>query len=249
MERLNTSPLLTIITVCYNSSKTIERTLKSVAGQSFKDYEYLIIDGGSTDGTLGIVNRYKETFGDRLRVISETDNGIYDAMNKGIKMAKGNLVGIINSDDYYEADALKTVADSYKGEKHLVLYGMMRKVRNGKELETVIYSHDNLDNQMIAHPSCFVTNDTYKDFGGFDTTYKSSADYEFMLRLYHETDTLFRPIYSILASFELGGMSGSQNGYRETFRLMKKYGTISSVTYYTKIIKSYIYEFIRKSRG
>ncbi len=249
MERLNTSPLLTIITVCYNSSKTIERTLKSVASQSFKDYEYLIIDGGSTDETLGIVNRYKESFGDRLRVISEPDNGIYDAMNKGIKMAHGKLIGLINSDDYYEDGAFQIIADNYKGEKHLILYGMMRKVRNGKELETVIYSHDNLDNQMINHPTCFVTKETYNDFGAFDITYKSSADYELMLRLYHDTDTQFRPIYNIIAGFELGGMSGSQTGYRETLKLMKKYGAISTATYNRKVLKSHIYDLMHGRKG
>lgn len=248
MERLNTSPFLTIITVCYNSSKTMDRTLKSVASQSFNDYEYLIIDGGSTDGTLDIVSSYRNSFGDRLKVISEPDNGIYDAMNKGIKMAKGDLIGIINSDDYYEPDALKTIADNYKGEKHLVLYGMMRKISNGKELETVIYNHENLDNQMINHPTCFVTKETYKEFGAFDTTFKSSADYELMLRLYHDTDTEFRPIYSIIASFELGGMSGSQRGYRETLKLMKKYGTISKGTYNRKVLKSHIYDFIHKHK-
>ncbi len=243
------SPLMTIITVCYNSSKTIERTLRSVADQDFEDYEYLIIDGGSTDGTLDIIEKYREVFGDKLKITSEPDNGIYDAMNKGISKASGELIGIINSDDYYEKEAFKTVADYYNSEKHLVIYGMMRKVKDGKEIETVIYNHENLDNQMINHPTCFVTKKTYKDFGAFNTKYKSSADYELMLRLYHETDTQFKPVYSIIADFELGGMSGSETGYRETLRLMKKYGTISSGTYNRKVLKSHIYDFINNCKG
>ena len=249
MDSHNRTPFFTIITVCYNSSKTIERTLKSVADQNFDDYEYLIIDGGSTDESLDIISRYKDVFGDRLKVVSEPDYGIYDAMNKGINMATGRLIGIINSDDYYEPDALKTVADNYHGEKHIVLYGMMRKVRDGQEIETVIYNHENLDNQMINHPTCFVTKDIYNDFGAFDLNYKSSADYEFMLRLFHDTDTQFKPIYSIIADFELGGMSGSQVGYRETLQLMKKYGMISSGSYTRKILKSHIYDFLVKHRG
>lgn len=248
-ESGNQSPFLTIITVCYNSSKTIDRTLKSVADQDFDDYEYLIIDGGSKDETLDIVDRYRSTFGDRLKVISEPDNGIYDAMNKGIRMASGRLIGIINSDDRYEKGAFKAVADSYDNEKHLVIYGMMRKVQDGKELETVIYNHENLDNQMINHPTCFVTKDTYQDFGMFDLKYRSSADYELMLRLYHETDTIFKPVYSIIADFELGGMSGSQTGYRETLQLMKRYGTISSGTYIRKVLKSHVYDFVKGRKG
>lgn len=239
-------PLISIITVCYNSSATIARTLDSVAAQSFADYEYIIVDGGSTDGTLDIVDKYSERFGHRLKVVSEPDNGIYDAMNKGIKMARGRIIGIINSDDYYEQDALSVIASAYHGEAHLVLYGMMRKVDNGREIETVLYHHNNLDNQMIAHPSCFITADVYRDYGVYDTSYKSSADYEFMLRLFHSTDTEFRPVYSVIANFSVGGMSGSETGVRETLKLMKMYGTISDGQYRKKMLKSYIHELMTR---
>ena len=101
-----------IITPCFNSENTIERTLKSVLNQTYSMYEYIIVDGGSTDSTLDIIRSYKDFFGDKLKVISEPDNGIYDAMNKGISWATGDFVGIVNSDDFYEEDCL-TIVSSY----------------------------------------------------------------------------------------------------------------------------------------
>lgn len=104
---------VSIITACYNSEKTIERTLKSVLAQTYSNYEYIIIDGMSTDDTLKIIDAYRNAFGSKLKVVSERDSGIYNAMNKGIKMASGELVGIINSDDWYEPDALQTIVYSF----------------------------------------------------------------------------------------------------------------------------------------
>ena len=92
--------LFSIITVCFNSEKTIEQTIKSVLEQSFQNYEYIIVDGASKDCTVDIIRRYEPMFKGKLKWISEPDNGIYDAMNKGIGMARGELIGIINSDDY-----------------------------------------------------------------------------------------------------------------------------------------------------
>ena len=99
-----------IITICYNSEKTIERTIKSVLAQTYKNYEYIIVDGASKDGTLEIVKRFELQFDGRLKWKSEPDKGIYDAMNKGINMATGDVIGIVNSDDWLEADAMIIVA-------------------------------------------------------------------------------------------------------------------------------------------
>ena len=94
-------PFFSIITVCYNSEKTIEKTLQSVLSQTEQDFEYILIDGASTDGTLDILRAWEPKFGGRMKIVSEPDAGIYDAMNKGIRMARGTLVGIVNSDDFY----------------------------------------------------------------------------------------------------------------------------------------------------
>lgn len=106
---------ISFITATFNSGKTIVDTMESVLSQTYTDFEYLVIDGSSSDDTIEKVKSYEPRFGDRLRWISEKDRGIYDAMNKGIKMATGDVVGILNSDDYYtDIDILQTVADTFK---------------------------------------------------------------------------------------------------------------------------------------
>jgi glycosyltransferase involved in cell wall biosynthesis len=156
--------LFTIITVCYNSEKTIERTIQSVLHQTCQNYEYIIVDGASTDGTMNIVRKYEPLFQGKLKCISEPDQGIYDAMNKGIHEADGKLIGIVNSDDYYEPDALEIIQRTYCGEKYQVLYGLLRTVQNGKEVMVYLKNHENLERDMIAHPSCFITKATYEEF-------------------------------------------------------------------------------------
>ena len=107
---------ISIITVCYNSEKTIERTIQSVLGQTIEDLEYILVDGGSKDGTLDIIKKYENEFIDKgwsYRYLSEKDNGMYDAMNKGIHLSTGDLIGILNSDDWYEKEALSTVIKEY----------------------------------------------------------------------------------------------------------------------------------------
>lgn len=119
------NPKFSIITVCFNSEETIERTIISVLSQSYQNFEYIIVDGASTDGTLGIVEKYVEKYPDKIKLISEKDDGIYDAMNKGIRVASGDLIGIVNSDDYYETDALENISETYDGEKYEIVYGII----------------------------------------------------------------------------------------------------------------------------
>lgn len=243
--------LFSIITVCYNSEKTIERTIKSVLNQTNKDYEYIIIDGGSTDNTLNIVMQYEPSFEGKLKYISEKDNGIYDAMNKGISMANGELIGLLNSDDYYEPNALEIMQDKYntlddEDKKHLVMYGFQRIVKDDKELAVELYSHENLDKQMISHPTCFVSRDTYKDFGVFDTKYKSASDYDFMMRLYHKTDTVFVPIYKVITNFERGGMSASGVGQKETAMIRHEYGLVPKSRIWYESVHGFIVRVYRK---
>ena len=117
-------PKITIITVCYNSEKTIKDTLDSVLKQSFVDYEHLIIDGKSKDNTLKIIKDYEMKYDGKLRVISEKDKGIYDAMNKGIKNAKGNIIGILNSDDIFaDKDVLHKIYEAFERENCQGIYG------------------------------------------------------------------------------------------------------------------------------
>ena len=116
--------MISILTATYNSEKTLRDTIESVLRQSFRDFEYILIDGGSKDRTVDIIKEYEPKFEGRLRYISEPDNGIYDAMNKGIRMATGDVVGILNSDDFYTADdALQTIADAFEQHDIDATYG------------------------------------------------------------------------------------------------------------------------------
>lgn len=232
--------LFTIITVCYNSEGTIERTIKSILNQTIEDYEYLIVDGQSTDHTLSIIRKYEPLFKGRMRWISEKDKGIYDAMNKGISMAKGELIGIVNSDDYYEKDTLENVAESYHGEDYKIIYGILRTLQNNKEKMVYLKSPKFIEEDMIAHPSCFITKKVYDTFGDYSLDYPYSADYEFMLRIKDKKEIQYEPVYHILSNFSLDGASGQIKGYRDTLRLKKEYKLISTGYYRREMIKSWI---------
>ena len=228
--------LISIVTPCFNSEKTIVKTLECMLNQTYKEFEYIIVDGGSRDNTLKIIEEYRSEFGNRIKVISEPDKGIYDAMNKGIKMATGKIIGIVNSDDFYECDALENIVKVYNGEQYAIFYGMLRTLSEGRESSIVMYNHEFLTNQMITHPSCFVTKKTYEDFGCYSLEYKSSADYEFMLRVFFNKKVSFIPVYKVLSNFDTGGTSNSLVGMEETAKLLYKYKIISSKKYYFKRI-------------
>lgn len=248
MENKMDHVLVSVITVCYNSSKTIAHTVESMLQQTYENYEYIVIDGASTDNTLNILKSYEPRFGGKMKIISEPDSGIYDAMNKGIRKASGKLIGLVNSDDYYEKNALEVMAREYNKlqKEHVVLYGFQRSLEGEDEVNVVLYHHKYLGRQMITHPTCFVSKQVYRDFGMFDTSYRSSADYEFMLRLLYTEQVYFQPVYEIISNFQLGGMSGSQRGYRETARLQYRYGFISPMRYMRIIVKSRLYELVHK---
>lgn len=232
--------LFSIITVCLNSEKTIERTIQSVLDQDFKDYEYIIVDGNSKDRTVDIICQYEPLFEGRMRWISQPDQGIYDAMNKGIGMAEGKLIGIVNSDDYYEKDALLKISQAYKGDDYNVLYGLLRTVSEGREVMVYLKNHEFLDRDMIAHPSCFVTKKIYDKYGGYALQYPYSADYEFMLRIKEHKEIRFTEIYDIISNFTLEGASGSVRAYRDTLRLRRKYRLIGGREYWTQMLKSWV---------
>ena len=123
-----------IITATYNSGKTLRDTMESVLGQTYRDIEYLIIDGASTDDTLAIVRSYESRFGGRLRYLSEPDHGIYDAMNKGLRMATGDVVGILNSDDFYTSDGvLERVARAGRPESGCSIWRYTFRGADGSE--------------------------------------------------------------------------------------------------------------------
>lgn len=229
------NPFFTIITVCYNSEKTIAKTLESVLNQTFQDFEYLIVDGCSTDGTLDIIKKYEPTFNGKLKCISEPDRGIYDAMNKGIKLAKGKLIGMINSDDWYELSCFEKVIENYSVDKMKVYYGLMRYYKNGEFYKVLSYNHSHLHLGMLNHPTCFVDARIYYAIGTFDLKYKLAADYDFMFRCCN-AGIGFVHIESILANMAMEGASDKFTilSRRETFEILYRYKKISRLR---KIIK------------
>ena len=238
--------LVSIITPCYNSEKTIERTIQSVLSQTYQNIEYIIVDGASTDNTLNIVKKYEKLFAGRMTVISEKDNGIYDAMNKGISLAKGELVGIINSDDHYELDAVENAVQNMEEDRYQVLYGLLRYTKQGEEVSVVLYNHNFLNQQMITHPTCFVTKKAYEDLGVYNCKYRSCADYELMLRWWKDKRVRFKQIYKIISNFELGGMSSTDYAMKEGARLKREYGLISRFSYYRIIMNATLHSLYVK---
>lgn len=233
--------LVSVITACYNSEKTIRKTFESMLHQSCQNFEYIIVDGGSTDNTVNIIKEYLPRFDGKMQYTSEPDKGIYDAMNKGIARCSGDLIGIVNSDDWYEPDTLENVIRGYQGNKYEVIYGLQRSIKEGKEASIVFYHHQFLPQKMITHPTCFVTRETYNFYGVFnDKEYRSSADYELMLRFYYTNNVVFTPIYKILSNFTLGGISSNHVGQIETAKLKRQLGLMSRKKYWITIIKNKI---------
>lgn len=238
--------LVSVITPCYNSEKTIARTIESVLAQTYKNIEYIIIDGSSTDKTVEIAKSYEAAFEGRMHIYSEKDEGIYYAMNKGIGLAKGEIIGIVNSDDYYETDAVAKIAEKRTSSPYQILYGFERILKDEQETMIVLHHHTNLPNQMITHPTCFVTKKLYEDKGVFNTDYRYSADYEFMLRMFEDKKVEFTPVYELISNYALGGASGTGAAYLETNKLLLEHGTISKKRYYFIVLK---YKIGRLFRG
>lgn len=237
---------VTVLTPCFNSVNTIEKTLECIEKQTYQNIEYIIVDGGSTDGTLEVIGKHRASLPKQFTLISEKDHGIYDAMNKGISLAKGRLIGIVNSDDWYEEDTIEQVVKHYQGNSCEVIYGMQRTFLNGKEKATFIYHHDFLPEQMITHPTCFVTKEAYQEMGVFDLKYRSAADYDLMLRFWESKKVVFTPVQRILSNFQLGGMSSSQVGVRENATIRYERGYMTKKRYMFVTLKSKIFEYLNK---
>ena len=194
---------ISLITVTFNSDRTLCDTIQSVISQYFTNIEYIIVDGSSQDNTIEIIKKYEPLFQGRLKWISEKDNGLYDAMNKGIHMATGDIVGIINSDDFYHRnDVITKVAEAFNNTDTQAVYGDVRFV-NPKKLDKTVryYSSKNFTPHLFrygfmpAHPTFFTYRKYFEEFGYYKTDYKIAADYELLIRfLYvHQLKSKYLP--------------------------------------------------------
>lgn len=237
---------VSIITVCYNSRNYIQQTIESVLNQTYSDIEYIIVDGGSTDGTLDIIRQYEERFSGRMRWISEPDRGIYDAMNKGIDRASGELIGIINSDDYYEPDAVENAVEAYEEHQpYQIIYGMVRVMENGHEKQVYLNRHEMVESAALAHPACFLSKKLYCDKGKYSLHYRIVSDWELFLRIRNDRDILYKPVYKILANFRTGGASGNvADTSVENMRLKREYGLCSGRAYFCVRVKWALYKLL-----
>ncbi len=202
------NPLITIVTVTFNSAKTLERTIQSVINQKFKNFEYIIIDGKSTDGTVDIIKKYEKYIS---YWVSEPDKGIYDAMNKGIKAAKGDWIHLLNSDDlYYNEDALTQVSNVLKNEKENFYYFSMIQKTSDKE---VYYDWEFNKIKLwysayLPHPTTFISKYQYSVLGLYDISFKIAADHDMILKLVKRFKAVHNNIPVTIMN--LGGLS-SQN--------------------------------------
>lgn len=203
--------MISIITVVFNNEDTIREAIESVLGQTYKNIEYIIIDGGSKDSTVNFINKYKDQLG---YFVSEKDNGLYDAMNKGIKACTGDVIGILNSDDLYEdLNVIASVMEEFNKDSELdILYGNLVYVKSNDTKKVVrnwksktyykfFFEHANVP----PHPSLFVRSKVYNEIGLFDLRYKLAADYELMLRMFKNHNFKSKYINKLITKMRLGG--------------------------------------------
>jgi glycosyltransferase involved in cell wall biosynthesis len=225
---------ISLITVTYNAESYLEQCIQSVLSQTYPHFEYIIIDGGSTDSTLEIINTYKPYV---TAFISEPDNGIYDAMNKGVSLSKGEIIGMLNADDFFPTDdILASIAAAFEEESTQIVYGNLWYV-HPKSTNKVIRKWISKDftpsllqfGWMPPHPTFYVRKELFERYGGYDLSFKSASDYEFMLRLMHKFKLRSKYIDKLLVVMRTGGVSNRSVRNRlwanwNDFRAMKANG-------------------------
>lgn len=244
------TPLISVITPVLNGEQYLEQAILSVLNQSYKNIEYIIIDGGSTDKTLDIVKKYDDQID---YWVSEADAGIYDAMNKGISLCTGEIIGIIASDDWYEKETVNYVVQNYLNDRSIGLFHGIVVVVDNNKVKKRGYPKKNLIGTPFKHPTCFISKQSYNNVGVYNTIFKVVGDYDLMLRIKKQKiKTCF--IDKVLAYHRTNGFAGSYGNIYKTkeklasvrlngypFSVMTHL-TVSAALYYPKqFIKKLIY--------
>lgn len=231
---------ISIITVSYNSFKTIEDTFGSILSQTYNNIEYIVVDGDSQDNTVSVIKNYEQKFLNKkidFNWLSEKDNGLYDAMNKGIKIATGDYIGILNSDDFYiDEDAIAKVVKALKKNNTDSLYANLYYVEKDNTNKIVrnwksqIFSNKLFENGWHpAHPTFFVKKEIYEKYGLFNLNYKIAADYEIMLRFLEKNKISTQFLDEYLIKMRIGGESNQSikniiSANKECYKVWKDNG-------------------------
>lgn len=211
----NANLLITVITVCFNSEKTIRSSLESVLNQTYHNIEYIIIDGKSTDSTIEIIKSYQHKFiekGISYKWTSETDKGIYDAMNKGVKLSYGKLIGILNSDDWYELDTLQNVKNEWIKSHSDFIHGNMNVFSPEKEFIKTLKPKTKksvIRKMPFFHPTSFASKKLYNKLKGYSLDYKICSDYDFIIKVINSNFNISY-IDKVLTNFTIGGISTTE---------------------------------------
>ena len=214
------NPVVSIITVVYNAEKHIQQAMDSVFNQTYKNIEYIIVDGASKDNTVNIIKNNESRI---AKWVSEKDKGITDAFNKGIKMCTVEIVGLVNADDWLEPNAIELAVQNFENAD--IVYGDIRFWHREKPTVRVHSDHSRLRTGMtVAHPACYVKLWVYKKLGTFDTQYKVAMDYELLLRFF-QNGIRFEKVDAIFASMRTEGNSDKRwkLGIEEELKIKGKY--------------------------
>ncbi|MBQ9494580.1 MAG: glycosyltransferase [Treponema sp.] len=219
--------LLSIITINRNNAAGLQKTIESVKNQTCKNYEHIIIDGASSDGSVRVIQDALKDADYAQHVTywcSEKDSGIYNAMNKGIRHATGDFIAILNSGDCYVSDILLRINDIAACHPDAILYGAINRVRDGIFENVEGRSAQNIPTAMIVHPACFVPRALHERYGLYDEQYKIAGDYDMFCRFY-KNNVPFYYTGLIVADFDVTGLSSiSDTVFKENEVIQRKYG-------------------------
>lgn len=205
---------VSLITATYNSEISIKTCLDSIVSQDYSDLEYLFIDGGSSDNTLSIIKKYRQN-NPFIKMVSEKDYGIYDALNKGISAASGDIIGFVHSDDFLaSSDIINDIVSMIKTESLDGVYGNLQyvdKINTKKIIRNWKSCHFKTgllkNGWMPPHPTLFLKREVYQKYGLFDVSYRISADYDFMLRIFKDSELKFGYLPKVITKMRVGGAS------------------------------------------